>query len=227
MAEPENKTLPSLWIDPFESTYGEIYRLLFSGMERRIAEKGIRSIAVTSAIKGEGKTTTAIHVARTAARDFGKRVLLVEGDLRNPQFHRHWMKPDGVGLYDVLRDHARCELAVGPTDTEGMEAMPLGNTPGAPEVSGSILAQGLKRVVRAVATRYDYIFVDSPPILPLVDMRIIAEAVDGILMVVRAEGAPRSVIAKALEAVPREKVVGVVLNGMKTAWPRYDYGYMY
>ena len=219
--------LPVPVVEPIDPASSEFYRVLFSSMERRMGEKPVKSIAVTSAVKGEGKTTTAIQLARVSARDFGKRILLMEGDLKNPQFHRYWTKTEEIGLYHVLTQQASLDQAIHPTDVEGLEVMPLGTAAMAGAVNASLLAQGFRGVVQAASGRYDYVVVDSPPVLPLVDMRIIAEAVDGVVMVIQADGPPRSLVAKALEAIPREKVLGVVFNGVTTIWPRYTYGYTY
>jgi capsular exopolysaccharide synthesis family protein len=205
----------------------EFYRVLFSGMERRLDGKSVKSIAVTSAVKGEGKTTTVIHLAMVAARDFGKRVLLLEGDLKNPQFHRHWTRPDGVGLFQLLTQQVEFDKAIMETGQEGLHVLPVGRVDKTRSVSGSILFRGLRNVIEYAVARYDFVFVDCPPILPLVDMRIIGNAVDGVIVVVRADGPPRSVIVKSVESIPREKILGVVLNGVKVSWSGYTYGYTY
>jgi capsular exopolysaccharide synthesis family protein len=221
------KKLPAPEIDQVDMVTEEFYRVLFSGMERRLNGRPVKSIAVTSSVKGEGKTTTVIHLARVAARDFGKKVLLLEGDLKNPQFSRYWTNPDGVGLYQVLTQQVEFDKAILDTGQERLDAMPVGRVDKNRSVSGSILFRGLRNVIQEATSRYDYVFVDSPPILPLVDMRIIANAVDGVIMVVCAEGSPRSVIIKSVESIPREKILGVVLNGVKVSWSGYTYGYTY
>ncbi len=207
----------------------ELYRILFSGMEHRIGIRSMRSIAVTSAIKGEGKTTTVINLARVAVRDFGKRVLLLEGDLKNPQFHRHWPIQDGIGLYHILTQQAQIDLTakVIVTDLEGLDVMPLGNITNRQDANKSFLIQGIKRVIQRAPSRYDYIFVDSPPVLPLVDMQIIAEAVDGVIMVVQAEGPAQSLVRKAFEKIPHNKILGIVVSKVRTSWSQYSYGYNY
>ena len=219
--------LPGPLLNVIDSGSSELYRVLFSGLMRQIADRPIRSIAITSSVKGEGKTTTAIHLARVAARDFGKKVLLLEGDLKNPQFGKRWSNPEGTGLYHLLTKEATLEAAIQMTDQEGFEVLPAGRFSKKQDDSGSALALGLKRILQEVSVRYDFVFVDCPPVHPLVDTRIIAEAVDGVIMVIQSEGPPRSVVASAVESLPSGKVLGVVLNGMKTVWPRYSYGYTY
>lgn len=222
-----SKGVPGPLTESVVNPTDEIYRVLFSSIERRIGGRPIKTIAITSAVKGEGKTTTAIHLARSAARDFGKRVLLVECDLKDPKFNRYWSWPNGYGFYHILIRQVSFERAVQATDVPGLEVLPLGRTEKAAGVKGSVLSDGLRRIFEAADGRYDLLLIDAPPAVPLVDVRIIAEEVDGILMVVQAEGPPRSLVEKAVAAVPREKVLGVVFNGVKSNWFGYSYGYMY
>jgi capsular exopolysaccharide synthesis family protein len=195
----------------------ELYRVLFSNIERRIKEKPIRSIAVTSAVKGEGKTTTIIQLAKIAARDYGKKILLIEGDLRNPQ----------LNAIPVSKPEA--DRAIGDTIVEGLHVMTLANITKNKAINGPTFANGIKKIIETVSNSYDFIFVDCPPLIPLVDMQIIANVVDGIIMVIRAEGPPRSLVNNALESIPREKVIGVILNQVKHSWSQsgYAYGYGY
>lgn len=219
--------VPAPLVQVMDSESSEIYRVLFASLARRADEREIKSIAFTSSVKGEGKTTTAVHLATVAARDFGKRILLIEGDLKNPQIQRRWPHPEGKGLYHVLAQEDSFDSAVVITDQDGLEVMPAGRLGKEQRDSASVLSFGFKKIVQEASGRYDYVFVDSPPILPLVDMRIIADAVAGVVMVIRAEGPPRSLISKAVATIEREKIIGVVFNGAKSAWPGYIYGYSY
>ncbi|MHB8481178.1 MAG: CpsD/CapB family tyrosine-protein kinase [Nitrospiria bacterium] len=193
----------------------EYYRILFSSIEKKIKGNGARTIAVTSSIKGEGKTTTITQMAKIAARDFEKKVLLLEGDALNPQLH------------SIVLDKPKERQAIGHTVIERLDVMTLSNVLNNKKINGPVFANGLRKIIDTVSGAYDYILVDCPPILPLVDMRIIARVVDGIIMVIRAEGPSRSMVKEALKSVPAEKILGVVLNGITTKWPTYGYGYGY
>ena len=107
----------------------------------------------------------------------------------------------------------------------GLDVMTLSHIIKNKKVTGPNFATGLKKIIDTVSNSYDFIFVDCPPVLPMVDMHIIAGVVDGIIMVIRAEGPSRSLVNSALGSIPKEKIIGVVLNGMKSRWPRYGYGY--
>lgn len=209
----EKYPLPT--VGPETAPTDEYYRILFSSIENKIQGSSARTIAVTSSIKGEGKTTTITQMAKIAARDFGKKVLLLEGDSLNPQLH------------SIVANKPSERQAVGHTLIEGLDVMTLSNVINNKKINGPAFAYGLRKIIDAVSGSYDYILVDCPPILPLVDMRIIADVVDGIIMVIRAEGPSRSLVKSALKSIPAEKVLGVVLNGIMTKWPTYGYGYGY
>ncbi len=203
-------------VDPKIVPADEYYRILFSRIERRINGDEIKSIAITSAVKGEGKTTTITQLAKVVVRDFEKRVLLLEGDAINPS------------LNSILASKSREGQAIGSTAIRGLDVMTLDNVIKNKKVNGPAFAAGLKKVIETVSNSYDYILVDCPPVLPLVDMQIIAGIVDGIIMVVRSEGPSRSVVKNALASLPKDKILGVVLNGMKTRWSTsYLNGYGY
>lgn len=193
----------------------EYYRILFSGVEKKFQNSGPKSIAVTSAIKGEGKTTTTVQLAKVAVRDFGKKILLLEGDLRSPQLSSILM----------VSNKSQEGQAILRTTVPGLDVMTLSKIIKNKKVSGPAFATGLKKIIETVSSSYDYILVDCPPILPMVDMHIIAGIVDGIILVVRAEGPSRSMVNNALGSIPREKILGVVLNAVNSRWPNYGYGY--
>jgi len=193
----------------------EYYRILFAGIEKKCIGKVPRVIAVTSTVKGEGKTTTVTQLGKIAARDFNKRVLLLEGDSKSPQIHL------------VLGNRPEDGKAISSTLIKGLDVMTLEKVIMNKKINGPAFSNGLKKVIETVSNRYDYILIDCPPILPLVDMQIIAGMVDGILMVIRADGPSRSFVNSALSAIPKEKLLGVVLNGVKTGIPGYGYGYSY
>lgn len=193
----------------------EYYRILFAGIEKKCTRGYPRTIAVTSTMKGEGKTTTVTQLSKIAARDFGKKVLLLEGDSKSPQIHL------------VLGNLPSDGKAIGSTQIKGLDVMTLDNVIKNKKINGPAFSAGLKKIIEAVSQGYDYILIDCPPILPLVDMQIIAEMVDGILMVIRADGPSRSFVNSALASIPKEKLLGVVLNGVTTGLPGYGYGYNY
>jgi capsular exopolysaccharide synthesis family protein len=209
----DKKIEQRLGLEPFVTD--EYYRVLFSNVERKIHGSQTKSIAVTSTVSGEGKTTTVIQLAKVAVRDFGKKVLLLEGDFRNPQLHL------------LVKAASKTDRAIVESTIKGLDVMPLEKTTRNLSIKGPAFANGLKIIIDSVCNTYDYVFVDCPPILPLVDMQIIGGVVDGIILVVRAEGPDRNMILNGIEGLPKQKILGIVFNGAKLAWPKANYNYTY
>ena len=204
---------------------GEAYRLLRTKIQQRAGEKGGNTLMVTSALPGEGKTLTAINFAFTLARDFKQTVLLVDCDLRNQNVCRTLGIPSKKGLGDYLLDHSPAkDLFIWP----GVEKMTLisgGQTlEGSSELLGS---PRMKDLVAEMKTRYPERFVifDVPPVLSAADALVLAPLVDHVLMVVQAGKTPLPDVKKALEMLPREKVLGIVLNRHQESQKQYYYEY--
>ena len=199
-----------------QSLLDEYYRVLFSRIESNKKEGvKVKSIAVTSAVGGEGKTTTIIQLAKVTARDFGKKVLLVEGDFRNPQLHL------------LVKNGGKSDSAILETSIKGLDVMPLEKTAKNFSGKGLSFANGLSKVIESASHSYDLVLVDCPPVIGLVDTQIIANSVDGIILVVRADGPNRELVANGVEGLPKNKLLGIVFNGMKIVWPRSLYEYNY
>jgi capsular exopolysaccharide synthesis family protein len=194
--------------DP-RSIVGEELRLLRSRL--RGAGKGteLRCFALTSALPSEGKSTLAVALAAAFARDAGRRVLLIEGDLRRPTISEALGLPPAPGVSEWLNgglDQAPIR-AVQPGGfwvlVAGQESLDR------PETLGSPLMASL---IRAARTSFDEVIVDVPPLLPVSDAILMQDLVDGFLLVVRSRVTPREAVLDALGRLRREKIVGVVLN---------------
>lgn len=210
-----------------ESIPSDQYRMLFSKVDRLCRLENKKIIAVTSSIKGEGKTTTVSNLAVVAARDFGKRSLLLDGDFNNPALSFIFDAKKGPGLVDVLREKHRLGEVIRRSPIENLAILPMG-TPSSYTGENNIWASArMKDVLREVREWFDYIWIDAPPILPMFDMTVISESVDGILLVVQAGETPASLLAQAVKSINSKKIIGSVLNRAKAPWPSkyYKYGY--
>jgi capsular exopolysaccharide synthesis family protein len=199
-------------------------KLLFSGNWGEI-----RTLLVTSAKEGEGKSTVASNLAVSFAQQ-GVKTLLVDGDMRKPHLHHLFGKQREPGLSDVLREAVQGVAAIVQTDVEQLSLLPAGKAPVSPaELLGG---PALHSLLARLATAYDLILVDSPPLLAVADASVIAAAADGVLMVVKAGASNRDMLDRArsqLEDV-RARMVGAVLNDPAGAVARggeeyYFYGY--
>jgi len=229
------------------SPMSEQYRLLFSKVDRICQADGKTVIAITSSIKGEGKTTTVSNLAVVAARDFKKRCLLIDADLKNPSIEKAFQIQKQLGLVDFMTKRCTLESALVPETIDNLTILPAGQVA---EDETTPTLDGLKEVISKVRGQYynilweesqgdffqtakqdiglyDYVFIDTPPLVPVFDMNLISEVVDSILFVVRAGKAPQHIINKALRLLDNSKVIGSVFNGASIPWPTRSYKYGY
>lgn len=175
---------------------------------------GAEVVVVTSALGGEGKTTTALDLARSTA-EAGERVLLVEADLRRPTLGPALGLPAAPGLSDVLAGQVEVAAAVRPGGVDRLSVLPAGTVPPNPaELLGS---QRMADVVAALRGDYDKLLLDAPPLLPVTDAVVCSALADGVLLVVRWGRTSRDEVAEAaamLEQV-HAPVLGSVLNGRR------------
>jgi capsular exopolysaccharide synthesis family protein len=204
-----------------ESFVAEQFRSLRVRLEALAAERPMRTIAVTSAMPGEGKTTAALNLALVTAMSVGRRVLLVDCDLRRPKVHiALGLRPE-CGLAEVLADEAPLDRAVINVEGTNLEVLPVRGTPSNPsELLGS---DRMRALVEEVARSYDQVIFDLPPTLAMPDAKAMCELVDGIVFVVRADQTPADDVAAALDVLDRRRVLGVILNGVDAKPERYGY----
>jgi non-specific protein-tyrosine kinase len=195
-----------------ESPQVEAYRVLRTRIMHRTRENGGITVMVTSALPGEGKTVTAVNLALTFAKVYSQTALLVDADLKRQQVHRVLGFKSGRGLGDYLQDGcAVSELIVWP----GIEKLTI--ISGGKRIDGSSELLGsaaMKALVADMKGRYPnrYVFFDVPPVLAGADTITFAPLVDYILFVVQAGRSSLADVQKALGLLPKEKILGIVLN---------------
>ncbi len=209
------------------SVVSEQYRAIRSRLERMNLDQRLQVLAVTSAIKGEGKSITAANLAVVLAQDATRRVLLVDADLRRPKVQRVFGLGDGPGLADYLQGSAGWETILRATPFFGLTLVTAGAAVAHPgELLASAQFEGFLDEARA---RFDLVVVDTPPLHPISDVNFLAEAVDGVLLVVQAHKTSRAIVRVAAESLPPQKLLGTVLNRAETLAGGYGYrsGYYY
>ena len=210
------------------SLAAEQYRSLRTRIKRSESGRALRTIAITSPNKGDGKSLTAANLALTMAQEFQQRVLLVDCDLRRPSVHQLFGLAEAPGLGDVLMNAAELEQALVLLPEHHLTVLPAGLPPSNPaELIGS---SAMRRVLDTLRTRFDRILIDVPPVAPLADLHILAPMVDALLMIVRAGVTPKPAIERALAGLDPNKVLGLVLNesgAQSDAYNTYEgYGYI-
>ncbi len=199
----------------------------YRGLRHIVEEAGKHVVAVTSPTPRDGKTTTAINLAGALAQAPGTRVLLVEADLRQPRVADQLGLggSDGRGLADAIADDrlALPEVVQHLTDFN-LSVLTAGRSPASPyEALKSSRLHGLLEEARR---HHDYIVVDTPPVVPVPDCRLIARVVDALLIVVATHRTPRQLLQEALAALDPTKILGLVFNGDDRR-RRGSYGYEY
>jgi non-specific protein-tyrosine kinase len=190
----------------------EAYRVLRTQILQRRSDTGGNTIMVTSALPGEGKTITAINLAFTFAREFQHTVLLVDGDLKKQSIHKYLGCSGEKGLIDYLVDGAPVtELITWP----GIEKMTLISGGRSFHESAEMLGSPrMKELISDMKGRYPerYVLFDVPPILTGADVLTLAPLVDYIIVVVQAGKTSMDEVKKAVQFLPKEKILGFVLN---------------
>ena len=199
-------------LDERSSPDSEAYRLLRTSVKFLSLDAPVRTVLVTSPAASEGKTITTANLATVLAQG-GERVLLVGADLRRPRLHELFGAPLSPGLTTVLLGEASPEASVyAVDDVPGLHLMPPGPPPPNPaELLDSTRARDL---FATLATRYDAVIVDSPPVLPVTDAQVLARAADAALLVVAYRETSRRGLTRAIELLGQvdAPLVGTVLN---------------
>jgi capsular exopolysaccharide synthesis family protein len=192
------------------SLAAEQYRSLRTRLKRIEGTRALRTVAITSPAKGDGKSLTAANLALTMAQEVQQRVLLLDADLRRPSVHTLFGIGDSPGLGDLLMNVADLDQSLVWLPEHHLTVLPAGVPPGNPaELLGSAT---MRRILDTLRTRFDRIIIDVPPVAPLADLHILAPMVDGLLMIVRAAITPKPAIERALAGLDPTRVLGLVLN---------------
>jgi len=181
----------------------------------------IRTIALTSALPAEGKTTASINLALVTALSLGRRVLLVDCDLRRPRVHSALGLRPKAGLAELLNGEVSFEEAVMRADGADLDVLAVRDRPVNP--SELLSSPNMRELIASVAKRYDRVILDTPAALGLPDAKAVGDQCDGLIMVVRADKTRQEDVQSVLEILGRGRMLGVVLNGTSVDQSRYGY----
>jgi succinoglycan biosynthesis transport protein ExoP len=217
--------------EPVPHDFGEAFRSLRTSLVFTSGAQSTRMIAVTSSQPLEGKTTTACNLAMALALG-GSRVLLIDADMRRPGLHKTMGLQNGTGLSHLLVGQARVRDAVQRTSEPNLVAITAGRTP--PNPSELLSSERMNNLLANLSSGpFDWVIIDTPPVLAVTDAVIIAGRVSGVVFVVGSEMTRRAHAERALETLQsgHPKSVTVVLNRVdfnrnKYYYSRY-YGYQY
>ena len=204
-----------------DSYVAEQFRALRGRIDALSAQSPIRTIVVSSPLAGEGKTTASINLACVTAMSVGRRVLLVDCDMRKPKVHQALGLRPEAGIAEVLSGEVAFEDALVHVDGMSLDVLAVRGRPNNPsELLGS---PKMREIVTKAAESYDRIILDTPAALGVPDAKAVAELSDGVVMVVRADMTLQQDLEAAIETLDRRRLLGLVLNGAHVDHGRYGY----
>ncbi len=223
---PRRRTLNLFSTFTIDSAYATEIRRLLQGLARQGKDTDRRTYLITSAGRGEGKSTTSALLAIVAAKVFRKRTLIIDGDFRRPTLHHLLGITSRPGLCELLYDPASSDLAVRPTPIPTLFAIPNGHSNG--PLAETYEDSAFREFLASIREKYELIFIDSAPIVPVVEPLLMAEHVDGILIVAMAGRTPLNLVRRMRQIMTpvENRIAGVILNNANEGLPYYyDYRY--
>jgi exopolysaccharide/PEP-CTERM locus tyrosine autokinase len=218
---------PFVMQDP-HSFVSEQYRTLRSRILSFSKENDLRTILITSCLPGEGKSTVSSNLSICIANGKDEHALLVDCDLRKPSIHKNFGLNNNQGLSNYLNQDIHLSQALYKTEIGKLTLLPAGTHPDNP--SELISSEQMRNLLQEMKTRYSnrYIIIDSTPANQTPEPAILAEQVDGVILVVKAGMAGRELIARTVKQLGKEKILGVVFNMVQEPIKsRYNYNYYY
>ena len=205
--------------------FAEAVRAIRLALQRTMRVHPIKIVLVTSALENEGKTTLAANLAQSIAT-LGIRTLLIDADLRNPQLTRSLCPRASAGLFDLAMDRAAPERTILVDRGTGLSILPSTAIKQADLITELMFSERIVEVLGFLRQRYELIVVDSPPLVPLVDGRALAELADRIVLAVAWNQTPGEVLAHTIDLLSpvHDRILGTVLTRVDLSRLRfYDY----
>jgi capsular exopolysaccharide synthesis family protein len=214
-----------LFASPEGSGYGaEQLRMLRSRLYQLRDRMPLKTLLVTSALTGEGKTFVAANLAQAFVRQHERRILVIDADLRATQMHTMFGAPADPGLTEYLQGTATEEAVLQRGAQDNLYFIPGGKSAANPL---ELLHSGrFKQLLDRLAPNFDWVIIDSPPAVPVADPSLLADMCDGVLLVIRAGETPFDLAQKITQEFRSKRLVGVVMNRFeKREGDGYGYGY--
>ena len=206
------------------SIESEMFKILRGNLLFPASGKPPRSILVTSAVPGEGKSFVSTNLAVSIAQNINEHVFLMDCDIRKPSVHHSLGLGDGPGLAEYLSDDLPLESLLVRTQVKKLTILPGGRPPHNP--AELLSSQKMSALLKEVRERYGdrYVIIDSPPPQLTAETSAIARQVDGIIIVLKSGSTPREMVIELVETLGKEKIIGCVMNWFDLSSSTY-YGY--
>jgi succinoglycan biosynthesis transport protein ExoP len=227
---------PAPGVDPLEQSLlltkpnapaAEAYRALRTAILLSVADDPLRVLLITSPLGGDGKTTISYNLAISFAQH-GRKVLLLDADMRKPSVHTLFRSSKNDGLSEVLTGSISFAQAIRPHDyLKNLYLLPSGITP--PNPAELIDSRRFDALLQEAKSQFDLVIIDSPPVLMVTDPVILSTKTDGTIIVLRSQKTTRPVLKRAVEVLSHSpgRKLGFVINGMDTKSVEYYYSYGY
>ena len=219
-----SRTTGKLVVGPeMDEALVEQYRRLAATLHHAQLRTGNNTVMVSSAVEAEGKTLTATNVALTLSHSYRRRVLLVDADLRRPTVHELLGLDNLVGLRDVLED----TTPDGKLPVHQLSPMLWVMTAGRPnpDPMSGLISDTMRQFLLDASEEFDWVVIDTPPVALMPDANLLAAMVDMALLVVSASSTPYPLVARAIDAIGTERVLGIVLNRAERSEVSVGYAY--
>ena len=205
------------------SLSAEAYRGIKTNLEYSSVDKKLKTIVITSTEPAEGKSTVCGNLAYVLSQS-GKKVLIIDADLRKPSLHRKFKITNDIGLTDILVGKVNCIGAINNID-KNIDLITSGQK--TPNPAEMVSSEYMEKLLEEYKKHYDYILIDTPPVLTINDGRILAAKCDGTIFVTKAGQAKKNNILNAYKELERvnANVVGSILNGVQDNSKGYYYYY--
>ena len=207
------------------SLFAESIRAVRLAVQRAARTAAVKVVMVSSSVDGEGKTTLSVNLALSLAA-VGVRTVLVEGDLRNPEMSRSLCARVSIGGLEVVRSEAGFGHAFFVDPETGLTVLPSPPSQRVIADSEFVFSEAMSNILERLKQNFDCVVVDSPPLMPLVDARALAELVDRVVLAVRWDSTPQDVVEQALNTITfaHDRILGTVLTRVDMRrLKHYDY----
>ena len=204
----------------------EAYRVIRTSVQFAQAGKELKTIAITSCTPNEGKSMTVANLAIVLTQA-GKSVLIMDCDMRNPTVHKNFNLSNKVGLSSCISMGTAVADAVQETGIEGLDALTSGVIP--PNPSELLGSERMQNILQRAKEEYDYVLIDTPPVMPVTDALIVSRFVDGMILVIASAEVKVEMAREVKNQLVNAgaNILGVVLNKVRSEHHGYGYGYYY